>query len=77
VLLANAERDAQIFRGQGEAERNNILGRAYGQDPEFFAFHKSLEQYKKALSGSDTTMVLSPDSEFFRYFGDMQGRGGK
>ncbi len=74
VLLANAERDAQIFRGQGEAERNNILGRAYGKDPEFFAFYKSLEQYQKALIGNDTTMVLSPDSEFFRYFGNLKGK---
>lgn len=73
VLLANAERDAQIFRGQGEAERNNILGRAYGKDPEFFSFYKSLEQYQKALIGNDTTMVLSPDSEFFRYFGQIPG----
>ena len=77
VLLANAERDAQIFRGQGEAERNNILGKAYGRDQEFFAFYKSLEQYQKALIGNDTTMVLSPDSEFFRYFGDFGVQGGK
>ena len=77
VILANAERDAQIQRGQGEAERNNILGRAYGKDPEFFAFYKALEQYQKALIGNDTTMVLSPDSEFFRYFGDFNVRGGK
>jgi membrane protease subunit HflC len=73
VLLANAERDAQIFRGEGEAKRNNILGKAYGKDPEFFAFFKSLEQYEKALIGNDTTMVLSPDSEFFRYFGNLHG----
>ena len=73
VLLANAERDAQIFRGEGEAERNNILGKAYGRDPEFFGFYKSLEQYRKALIGNDTTMVLSPDSEFFRYFGNLHG----
>ena len=71
VILANAERDAQIQRGQGEAGRNNILGRAYGRDPKFFAFYKSLEQYQKALIGNDTTMVLSPDSEFFRFFNNF------
>ncbi|MEE2934115.1 MAG: protease modulator HflC [Pseudomonadota bacterium] len=71
VILANAERDAQIQRGQGEAGRNNILGEAYGRDPQFFAFYKSLEQYQKALIGNDTTMVLSPDSEFFRFFNNF------
>jgi len=71
VILANAERDAQIQRGQGEAGRNNILGQAYGKDPQFFAFYKSLEQYQKALIGNDTTMVLSPDSEFFRFFNNF------
>ena len=71
VILANAERDAQIQRGQGEAGRNNILGQAYGRDPQFFAFYKSLEQYQKALIGNDTTMVLSPDSEFFRFFNNF------
>ena len=71
VILANAERDAQIQRGQGEAGRNNILGQAYGRDPKFFAFYKSLEQYQKALIGNDTTMVLSPDSEFFRFFNNF------
>lgn len=71
VILANAERDAQIQRGQGEAGRNNILGQAYGKDPQFFAFYKSLEQYQQALIGNDTTMVLSPDSEFFRFFNNF------
>ena len=66
-----SERDAQIQRGQGEAGRNNILGQAYGRDPQFFAFYKSLEQYQKALIGNDTTMVLSPDSEFFRFFNNF------
>jgi membrane protease subunit HflC len=69
VLLANAERKAQILRGEGEAGRNLILGEAYGKDPAFFDFHKSLSEYQKNLVDSDTTMVLSPDSEFFRFFG--------
>ena len=69
VLIADAERQAQIMRGEGEGGRNLILGKAYGQDPEFFDFYKSLAEYQKNLVDSDTTMVLSPDSEFFRFFG--------
>ncbi len=69
VLIADAERQAQILRGEGEGGRNRILGEAYGQDPAFFDFYKSLAEYQKNLVDSDTTMVLSPDSEFFRFFG--------
>ncbi len=73
VILAEANRQAQILHGQGDAERNRILGDAYGTDPEFFAFYRSMEAYRAALGDDDTTMVLSPDSEFFRFFGDMTG----
>lgn len=66
-LESAANRDAQILRGEGEAERNSILGEAYGKDPEFFAFYRSLDAYRNAL-GENSTMVLSPDSEFFEYF---------
>ncbi len=78
VLVAEAERQSRILRGEGDARRNIILGQAYGRDPEFFAFYKSMEQYREALAGGDTTMVLSPNSDFFRYFGSMTGkpRGG-
>lgn len=69
VLIADAERQAQILRGEGEGGRNRILGESYGQDPAFFDFYKSLAEYQKNLVDSDTTMVLSPDSEFFRFFG--------
>jgi membrane protease subunit HflC len=69
VLLADAERQAEILRGQGEGERNRILAEAYGKDPDFFAFYKSMQEYRKNLGGEGTTMVLSPDSDFFRYFG--------
>lgn len=75
LLLADAERTSQILRGQGEGGRNRILGKAFGQDPEFFDFYKSLAEYEKHLVDSDTTMVLSPDSEFFRYFGSLDSRG--
>jgi membrane protease subunit HflC len=68
-IVAAATRDAEIIRGQGDAERNRIFAAAYGQDPEFFEFFRSMESYRTALTGTGTTMVLSPDSEFFRYFG--------
>ncbi len=74
VILAEATRKAQILRGQGDAARNLLLGKAYGTDPEFFAFYRSMEAYREALGGGDTTMVLSPDSEFFRYFRTLPGK---
>lgn len=64
-----ASRDSEIIRGQGDAERNRIFASAYGQDGEFFEFYRSMQAYRAAMSGNNTTMVLSPDSEFFRYFG--------
>ena len=67
IILAEATRQAQILRGQGDGARTRILNEAYGQDPEFFDFYRSLQAYG-ALEGEATTMVLSPDSEFFRYF---------
>ena len=73
VILAEAKRKSEQLRGEGEGQRNLILGKAYGQDPEFFQFYKSLAEYQKNLVGNDTTMVLSPDSDFFRFFGDLQG----
>ncbi len=71
VIIAEAQRQSQILRGQGEGERNRILGEAYGKDPEFFDFYRSMEAYGEAL-GDGTTMVLSPDSEFFRFFGSIK-----
>jgi membrane protease subunit HflC len=68
VLTAEATREAEILHGQGDAEKTKILGAAYGQDPDFFAFYRSLEAYQDALPGDNTTMVLSPNGEFFRYF---------
>ncbi|MFQ5955300.1 MAG: protease modulator HflC [Kiloniellales bacterium] len=74
VLVAEAERQSRILKGEGDGERNRILGDAYGRDPEFFAFYKSMEQYREALAAGDTTMVLSPNSDFFRFFGSLTGR---
>ena len=73
VLLANAERDGEILRGQGDAIKNKVLGEAFGRDPDFFAFYRSMQAYILALDSKDTTMVLSPDSEFFNFFGDLEG----
>jgi membrane protease subunit HflC len=64
-----ANRDSEIIRGQGDAERNRIFAAAYGQDPEFFEFFRSMQAYRASMGGEGTTMLLSPDSEFFRYFG--------
>lgn len=72
VILAEARRKAQILRGEGEARKTSILIDAFSRDEEFFAFYRSLEAYGEAL-GDGTTMVLSPDSEFFRFFGDLSG----
>ena len=74
VLLADADKQSQILRGEGDGERNRIFAEAFNQDPEFFAFYRSMQAYREALSDDQTTMVLSPDSEFFRFFGDLLGR---
>ena len=71
-IVAEAQREAQVLRGNGDATRNAILGEAYGQDPEFFEFFRSLEAYRETF-GEGTRMVLSPNSDFFRYFGDVGG----
>ncbi|WP_417819328.1 protease modulator HflC [Terasakiella sp.] len=71
VILAEARRESNVLRGEGDAQRNRILGSAYGQDPEFFRFYRSMEAYREAL-GEGTSMVLSPDSEFFTYFGSRK-----
>lgn len=73
VLTAEATREAEILRGEGDAEKTRILAEAYGQDPDFFDFYRSMQAYQDALPGSDTSIVLSPHSEFFRYFLQSQG----
>ena len=65
--LSDAERQAQVIRGEADAERNAIFAKAFGADPEFFAFYRSLEAYEKSLKGSNSSMVMTPDSEFFDY----------
>ena len=68
ILIADAQRESEILRGKGEGARNKILGNAFGQDPDFFDFYRSMEAYGAALADG-ATMVLTPDSDFFRYFG--------
>ncbi len=73
VLLAEAQRDGEILRGEGDAKKNKILGKAFSQDADFFAFYRAMQAYSKALSEGDTTMVLSPKSDFFEFFGRAKG----
>jgi len=73
VLLAEARKSSEIIRGEGDAIRNRVFAEAFEKDPEFFDFYRSLQAYRTALQAGDTTMVLSPDSDFFRYFGDSTG----
>jgi len=76
VILADAQRDAQELRGKGDATATAIYAKAYGQDEQFFAFYRSLEAYRNALAGKDTSFVLSPQSGFFRFLGGWQGSNG-
>lgn len=70
VTLAQAERDAARTRGEGDARAAEIYARAYGADPEFYGFHRSLEAYRQSFGNGDDVLVLDPKSEFFRYFGE-------
>jgi modulator of FtsH protease HflC len=72
VRLSQAQREAQIVRGQGEAERNRVFAKAFAQDPSFFSFYRSMEAYTKSLGQEGTTLVLDPSSEFFKYFGSQK-----
>ncbi|ASM71661.1 MULTISPECIES: protease modulator HflC [Roseobacteraceae] len=72
-LTSDATRQADIIRGEADAERNAIFATAFGADPEFFEFYRSLTAYERSLKGSNSTLVLSPDSEFFNYLRSDQG----
>lgn len=72
-LTSDATREAEIIRGQADAERNAIFADAFGADPEFFEFYRSLTAYERSLKGQNSTMVLSPESEFFNYLRSDQG----
>jgi membrane protease subunit HflC len=74
VTLGNARRDADQTRGAGDADRNRIFADAFGKDPDFFAFYRSMQAYEAGLKGGDTRMVISPKSDFFRFFGAPNGQ---
>ncbi|RVV98604.1 protease modulator HflC [Mesobaculum littorinae] len=74
-LVSEANREAEIVRGEADARRNAIYGQAYGANPEFFEFYRSLEAYQRALNGDNSTMVMSPEGEFFNYLRSDQVRG--
>jgi modulator of FtsH protease HflC len=75
VTIADANSQAETIRGQGDAESNAIYAQAYGQDPSFFAFYRSMRAYEKSMQRGNTNLVLGPDSDFFRFFGNPAGRG--
>jgi len=70
VILANANKQSEIMKGEGDGQRNKIFANAFGRDPEFFSFYRAMQAYEKALIGGDTSLILSPDSDFFKFFGN-------
>jgi membrane protease subunit HflC len=73
VIVAEAAREAQENRGRGDSEAIDIYAESFGQDPEFFSFYRSMEAYRKSIGESQTSMVLAPDSEFFKFFKNKLG----
>ena len=69
VILANANKQSEIMKGEGDGQRNKIFADAFGRDPKFFGFYRAMQSYEKALIGGDTSLILSPDSDFFKFFG--------
>jgi membrane protease subunit HflC len=69
VIIAEAQKNAQIIRGQGDAESTRIFAEAFGQDIDFFSFYRSMQAYRDSLADDNTSFVLSPEGEFFRFFG--------
>ncbi len=74
VILADAQKKSEIMKGEGDGQRNKIFADAFGQDPEFFAFYRAMQAYEKALIGGETSLILSPDSEFFKFFGNVKSK---
>ena len=70
VLLANANKQSEIMKGEGDGQRNKIFAEAFGKDPDFFSFYRAMQAYETALIGGDTSLILSPDSDFFKFFGN-------
>jgi len=74
VIIADANSTAEQIRGSGDAERNRLFAEAYGKDPDFFAFYRSMSAYEQGLRSNDTRFLLRPDSDFFRFFGNPSGK---
>ena len=74
VIIAEAKKTAEILKGEGDSERNKIFASAFGKDPAFFSFYRSMQSYEKALIGNETSLILSPDSDFFKFFGKSGAR---
>jgi len=72
VILADAQKKSEIMKGEGDGQRNKIFADAFGQDPEFFAFYRAMQAYERSLIGGETSLILSPDSEFFKFFGNIK-----
>jgi membrane protease subunit HflC len=72
VILAEAKKNSEIMKGEGDGQRNKIFAEAFGRDPEFFAFYRAMQAYENALIGGDTSLILSPDSDFFKFFGSIK-----
>ena len=69
IILAEANKKSEILKGEGDGKRNKIFADAFGKDPDFFSFYRAMQSYEKSLIGGETSLILSPDSEFFRFFG--------
>ena len=69
IILAEANKKSEILKGEGDGKRNKIFAEAFGKDPDFFSFYRAMQSYEKSLIGGETSLILSPDSEFFRFFG--------
>ena len=72
IIKSQAEKKANIVRGEGDGEANRVFAEAFDTDPEFFAFYRAMQAYEKALIGGETSLILSPDSEFFKFFGNIK-----
>ena len=74
VILAEAQKKSEIMKGEGDGQRNKIFADAFGKDAEFFAFYRAMQAYERALIGGETSLIMSPDSEFFKFFGNVKAQ---
>ena len=74
VILAEAQKKSEIMKGEGDGQRNKIFADAFGKDADFFAFYRAMQAYEKALIGGETSLIMSPDSEFFKFFGNVKAQ---